>query len=71
MEILMEIGEKITMRKFEKIKYPKNIDNLDLVLLSCLILSILFSFSMYYSPGKHYFIASVDLKTVLLGYIPE
>ena len=22
-------------------------------------------------PGKHYFIASVDLKTVLLGYIPE
>ena len=49
----MEIGEKITMRKSEKIKYPKNIDNLDLVLLSCLILSILSSFSIYYSPQAY------------------
>ena len=46
----MEIGEKITMRKSEKTNHPKNIDNLDLVLVSCLILSLLSSFSIYYSP---------------------
>jgi hypothetical protein len=49
----MEIGEKITMRKSEKTNHPKNIDNLDLILLSCLILSIVSSYSMYYSPQAY------------------
>jgi hypothetical protein len=46
----MEIGEKIIMRKSEKTIHPKIIGNLDLVLVSCLILSLLSSFSIYHSP---------------------
>ena len=49
----MEIKKPITRRKSENIRNPKNIDNIDLVLLSCLILLILSSFSIYYSPRTH------------------
>lgn len=49
----MEIKKPITRRKSENIRHPKNIDNIDLVLLSCLILLILSSFSIYYSPYTH------------------
>ncbi|MGA7541435.1 MAG: hypothetical protein WBW34_00070 [Nitrososphaeraceae archaeon] len=49
----MEIKKPITRRKSENIRHPKNIDNIDLVLLSCLILLILSSFSIYYSPHTH------------------
>ena len=59
----MEIGEKITMRKSEKTNYPKNIDNLDLVLVSCLILSLLSSFSIYYSPQAYDVAAQQQVDT--------
>ena len=59
----MEIGEKITMRKSEKTNHPKNIDNLDLVLVSCLILSLLSSFSIYYSPQAYDVAAQQQVDT--------
>ena len=59
----MEIGEKITMRKSKKTNHPKNIDNLDLVLVSCLILSLLSSFSIYYSPQAYDVAAQQQVDT--------
>jgi hypothetical protein len=59
----MKIGEKITMRKSEKTNHPKNIDNLDLVLVSYLILSLLSSFLIYYSPRAYNVAAQQQVDT--------
>jgi hypothetical protein len=51
------------MKKSEKTNHPKNIHNLDLVLVSCLILSLLSSFSIYNSPQAYDVAAQQQLNT--------